>query len=147
MIIWMTTLAFFFANPTPAAGESLMGDVKWDAIEVTRCVKDYIEGTMTGNKAQIRSAFLPNAGLQLIRDGKHQRYTREQYVNFFEEGRTYNRPGRLVSADITGNAAMVKVEIHMRERRYTDYLLLLKVDGAWKIAEKIATNAPLNQLQ
>jgi hypothetical protein len=142
-MIWFIFLALF--TPPTDAVETIK-DVKWDAIGVARCVNNYITGTMTGNKDQIRRAFLANAGLQLIREGEHKRYPLDTYVGFFKEGKSYDRPGRIVSADITGNAAMVKVEIHMGDKRYTDYLILLKVGDDWKIAEKIAFNAPKDEL-
>lgn len=34
---------------------------------------------------------------------------------------------------------MVKVEIDWLDRLYTDYLLLLKVEGQWRIANEVAT--------
>ncbi|CAM2010417.1 nuclear transport factor 2 family protein [Acanthopleuribacter pedis] len=136
MIFWLSCMTFLFSNPQ--APDAVLKRVDWDAVQVARCIDNYMTGTATGNRDQIRKAFLPNAGLQFIRDGKPTRFPVEDYVAFFKEGVATGRTGRLVSADITGTAAMVKVEIHTKKRRFTDYLVLLKVGDDWKIAEKIA---------
>lgn len=42
------------------------------------------------------------------------------------------------SIDVTGGAAMVKIELsHEGEHVYTDYLSLLKFDSGWKIVAKV----------
>lgn len=122
---------------TPFDQTALMKQVDYDAVNVARCVNDYMAGTASGNKKQIRNAFLPNAGLQFVRDGKPMRFTLNKYVGGFKEGVANDRRGRMVASDITGNAAMVKLEIHTPTRLFTDYLVLLKVGDDWKIAEKI----------
>jgi len=39
--------------------------------------------------------------------------------------------------DVTGNSAMVKMEIHEDSKQiYTDYFLLYKFDDGWKIVSK-----------
>ena len=39
--------------------------------------------------------------------------------------------------DITGTAAIAKVELDYPDVFFTDYMSLLKVDGEWKIVDKI----------
>jgi hypothetical protein len=41
--------------------------------------------------------------------------------------------------DVTNNIAQVKVEIDWNKKRYTDYMLLIKVEGMWRISNKVAT--------
>lgn len=139
MILFFTCMTLLWTTPSDA--ETLMKRVNWDGIQVARCIDNYMSGTANGDKTQIRSAFLPTAALQILRDGKPVRIPVEEYVGFFKEGVATGRIGRLVSADITGHTAMVKVEIETKSRFFTDYLVLLKVDGEWKIAEKIAFSA------
>ena len=47
----------------------------------------------------------------------------------------------MLSIDFEGNAAVAKIEILMpaRKRIYTDYLMLLKFKGKWKIIHKSFT--------
>jgi protease I len=42
----------------------------------------------------------------------------------------------VVSVDVTGEVAAVKVADLYRGMRYIDYLTLLKIDGCWQIVNK-----------
>ena len=45
---------------------------------------------------------------------------------------------RLVLIDVTGSAAVAKIELFKDSRHvYTDYLSLLKLEGGWKITDKV----------
>lgn len=42
------------------------------------------------------------------------------------------------SIDVTGNAAMAKIELHQKDKKlFTDYLQLYKFDEGWRIVSKI----------
>jgi hypothetical protein len=42
------------------------------------------------------------------------------------------------SIDVTGNAAMAKIELYQKDKKlFTDYLQLYKFDGGWRIVSKI----------
>lgn len=64
-----------------------------------------------------------------------------KHISGIKKGNKSNRIGRIVNIDIENNAASVKIEILMptRKRKYTDYLLLLKYQGEWKITQKSFT--------
>jgi protease I len=49
---------------------------------------------------------------------------------------------RVASVDVTGNAAIAKLEIAKPGWVVTDYMSLLKVDGQWVIVNKIFDSAP-----
>ena len=49
---------------------------------------------------------------------------------------------RIVSIDMTGIEAMVKVEDLYLGFRFTDYLSLLKIDGEWVIVNKTFYHEP-----
>ncbi|CAM2069232.1 Nuclear transport factor 2 family protein [Sulfidibacter corallicola] len=134
---YLMCLLLALGQTSGETGGAPRAEVGFDAAGVERCIQDYLEGTSQGRPAQIERAFLATAGLQFVAEGKPKRRTLQQYLSYFKEGVAHDRKGRLVSADITGNACMAKVEIVMRGRRYTDYLLLLKVEDGWRIAEKI----------
>jgi len=50
---------------------------------------------------------------------------------------------RIVSLDVTGNAAIVKVTDHYIGCDFIDYLALLKKDGQWRIYNKLWHSGPL----
>ena len=109
---------------------------------ITSTVTDYIEGTANGNQDRIRNAFHEDLNLYAI-DGENKLITRsgQKYIAAIEEGKKYNRIGHIVSIDYENNAAVAKVSILMPDikRMYTDYLLLLKVEGQWKVIHKSYT--------
>ena len=110
-----------------------------DAIRAT--VQLYFDGMMNANPDALRTAFHPEArligngsegGIVIIPverwadswDGREPRDT-DRYMN------------RIVSVDIHGTAASVKTELAWPDVHYVDYLSLLKIDGDWKIVNKI----------
>ncbi len=105
-------------------------------------VLDYIEGTANGQIQRIKNAFEESAEICGVNDDQSMRCTPiEKYIGFFKEGQKVNRVGHVVSLQVINNAANAVVEIDMpdRKRLYTDFLLLLKINGKWKIINKSYT--------
>ncbi len=102
---------------------------------------DYIEGTANGEPDRLRRAFDENFNLYFVANDSLRIWSGKQYVNNVKAGRKSNRVGRVISIDYEGDAAMAKIEILMpsRKRIYTDYMLLLKIRGEWKIIHKSFT--------
>ena len=60
-----------------------------------------------------------------------------KYIDGIKVGEKNTREGRIISIDVEGNAAMAKAEIAIPGWRiFTDYFLLLKYEGAWRIVQK-----------
>lgn len=47
------------------------------------------------------------------------------------------RKDEILSVDVEGNLALVKLKLQMPPRYFTDMLSCLKVGGAWKIVQKV----------
>jgi hypothetical protein len=100
----------------------------------------YFRGHATANADTMRAAFLPTAHIEGIRNGVFTSWTVDQYVAGFrgtpaadESGRT-----RVVDVvDLTGTAAMVKATLKHGPTTFTDYFVMMKVDGRWLIANKV----------
>lgn len=108
---------------------------------VNAAVRKYFDGTEQGKPELVAEAFLPSLEIQYVNgDGGLGSFKAPDYIARITPGKIYNRKGHIVSVDVTDNAAMVKAEIIMGDRLFTDYLLLLKVDGEWRASNKIATN-------
>jgi hypothetical protein len=108
---------------------------------ITSTVMDYIEGTANGEPDRISNAFHEDLNLYAIDNGKLVSRSGQQYIGNFKPGKKYNRIGNIVSIDYENDAAMAKVRVLMPDmkRMYTDYLLLLKVEGQWKVIHKSYT--------
>ena len=111
--------------------------------DITGVVQKYLDGTSQGKPELVEEAFLPSLELQWLGEGDTlRRITGPDYIEWIKKGEAVPRYGRIVNIDATDRSAMVKVEIEWNDRLYTDYLLLLKVEGTWRIANKIATWEP-----
>jgi putative intracellular protease/amidase len=105
--------------------------------QVRETLMDYIEGTANGQPQRLKKAFHPKFNLYTV--AKDTLWTRsgEQYIANINEGEKSNRLGRIIDIDIEKDAATAKVEIIASDTRiFTDYFLLLKYEGSWKIVHK-----------
>lgn len=124
--------------PAPAVGQSP------DAEEaaVREALGHYLRGHATGDGAHSARAFHPVADLYFLRDGELQTITSEAYI-----ARAPGEPAedeadrrrRIAMVDVTGDAAVAKIELDYPAAFITDYMSLLKIDGEWKIVNKIFT--------
>lgn len=126
-----------------ATGIILVSPTKADDFaDVRSVIQKYFDGTEQGKLELLPQAFMPTSEIQyVLEDGSLGRLPFAEYLTRFTQGLKIERKGRLVSMDITGNAAVAKVEIFMasRNRVYTDYILLLKLAEGWQISNKVAT--------
>ncbi|MBB2950204.1 nuclear transport factor 2 family protein [Sphingobacterium sp. JUb56] len=108
-----------------------------DSEQVTATLLHYIEGTANGQPERLRKAFHPNFNLYTV--AKDFLWTRsgQEYIANIKVGEKVNRIGKIISIDIEKDAAIAKAEIVIPNvRRFTDYFLLLKYEGTWKIVHK-----------
>ncbi|WP_452225006.1 nuclear transport factor 2 family protein [Lacinutrix chionoecetis] len=109
--------------------------------QITKTLMDYIEGTANGEPDRVTRAFHKDLNLYTMDNDSLKVWNGKNYISGIKEGRKSNRIGKIVSMDYENNAASAKIEILMpnAKRIYTDYLLLLKVKGKWKIIHKSYT--------
>ena len=112
--------------------------------QISKTLMHYIEGTANGEPDRLREAFDKDFNLYFVKDDSLQVWSGEGYISRIKKGQKNNRVGKILSIDHEGNAATAKVEIDMpgRKRIYTDYFLLLKMRGKWKIVHKSFTFKP-----
>ena len=111
-----------------------------DEAAARKPLEAYLRGHATGDAAYIRQAFLPTAHVEGIRDGKLLSWTADEYIARFKGSPPADEGQRkrwIDSIDISGNAAMARVTLDYPAGTFTDYFVLLKVDGEWKIANKV----------
>lgn len=111
--------------------------VQNDRDQIVEILTDYIDGTANGEPERLRKAFHSQFNLYTI--AKDTLWTRsgEQYINNVKPGEKVNRIGKIISIDIEKDAAIAKGEILVPGwRLFTDYFLLLKIQGKWKIIHK-----------
>ena len=112
---------------------------------VRAAIQQYFKGHATGSADEMRKAFLPTAHIEGIRSGAFTSWTVDQYVAGFRGTPAADESARqrtVNSIDIQGTAAMARATLVHGATTFTDYFVLLKVDGAWKIANKVYSSAP-----
>lgn len=105
----------------------------------------YMRGHATGDAAHIRAAFLPTARIDGLRDGRPVSRTVEEFAAGFSgkpAGDEAQRRRRIDRVELHGDAGMAQVTLDYPTITFTDYFVLLKVDGEWKIASKVYDAAP-----
>lgn len=109
-----------------------------DGVRAT--IETYLRGHASGDPMHMRRAFLPTARIEGIRDGRFTSWTLDAYCDLFpgepapdEESRTRH----IDMIEVSGTAAIARATLVHGEVTFTDYFILLKDDGEWKIANKV----------
>jgi hypothetical protein len=116
-----------------------------DDAGVRAAVNQYLHGHASGSGVEMRKAFLPTAHIEGIRDGKFVSWTVDEYVSRFSGKPAPDEAARkrtIDTVDLSGTAAMVRATLVHGATTFVDYFVLLKVDGEWKIANKVYSVAP-----
>jgi CubicO group peptidase (beta-lactamase class C family) len=108
---------------------------------ITATLNDYIEGTANGQPERLHRAFHPDFNLYFVGNDSLRTWSGKEYISNIKEGAKNDRKGKIISINFEKDAAIAKIEIDIpsRKRLYTDYLLLLKYEGQWKIIHKSFT--------
>ena len=112
---------------------------------VRAAINQYFKGHATGSGDEMRKAFLPTAHIEGNRQGKFTSWTVDEYVKNFTGKPAADEPTRkrtIDSVNISGTAAMARATLVHGQTTFVDYFVLLKVDGEWKIANKVYTSSP-----
>jgi hypothetical protein len=111
-----------------------------DTQQIRQVVGVYFRGHATANADTMRAAFLPTAHIEGIRNGAFTSWSVDQYVANFRGTPAPDEASRTRVIDVvdrSGTAAMAKATLKHGATTFTDYFVLLKVDGKWLIANKV----------
>jgi len=108
---------------------------------IAKTLADYFEGTANGEPERIKSAFHKDLKLYHVENDSLVAWSGKKYISHFKQGKKSNRIGKIISIDFENDAGIAKVEVDIPDlkRIYTDYFLLLKIEGKWKIVHKAFT--------
>jgi hypothetical protein len=116
-----------------------------DEKAVRAVVNQYFRGHATGSPDEMRKAFHRTAHIEGIREGKFVSWSAEQYSSGFSGKPAADEAARkrtIDSVDISGSAAMVRATLVHGQTTFTDYFVLLKDNGEWRIANKVYSSRP-----
>jgi hypothetical protein len=109
--------------------------------------RNYFEGVRRSDTAAAHRAFHPVVTMYFVRDGAFAQRSIPDWLGGIAERAPDppvpdSVPRRILDVDVTGNAAMAKLELGYPDALVTDYMSLLKVDGEWTIVGKIFERRP-----
>lgn len=107
--------------------------------EVAKALQPYIESASTGDGKLSRSAFYDHAHIVGSVDGGYSNPNADQFADAISSGGPSESVQHHIAwIDISGPAAAAKVEfIDWGGFRFTDFFVLYKKDGEWKISGKV----------
>jgi hypothetical protein len=111
-----------------------------DVKSINDVIGVYFQGHATNKGDVMRSAFLPTAHIEGLRNGVFTSWTVDEYVANFRSQPAPDEASRTRVIDVvdkSGTAAMVRATLKHGATTFTDYFVLLKVDGKWLIANKV----------
>ncbi len=108
-----------------------------DAIAET--LQHYIDGARSGKGGDMKPAFHEDANIfGYIGADLFAGPIRKLFDWHDENGPATELEARIASIDVIGTVATVRIDLdNWTGHRFTDLLSLLKVDGAWKIMNKV----------
>lgn len=110
---------------------------EYDAI--TKTIQHYIDGGRSGSSAEMKRAFHPDATIFGYVGADLSAGPIRQLFDWNDKnGPAAELQGRIATIDIIETIATVRLELeNWTGQRFTDLFTLLKVDGEWKIMNKV----------
>lgn len=128
-----------------ALAPSVRAQSSTDEHAIRATIMEYFRGHATADSNIMRRPFLPTAHIEGVRQGVFSSWTLNEYVGLSRGTPAPDEAQRKRTIDeisVSGTAATAKATLDHVRTVFTDYFVLLKVDGAWKIANKVYHTAP-----
>ena len=109
--------------------------------EVRKPLENYLKNHIKGDSEQLGKSMHSVGRLTYIRDGK---YTAVDFPKYLTGWKMRDKEVQaqtssfIESIEITGNVAVAKLILRYPAVHFTDYMTLHKIDGEWKITNKVA---------
>jgi hypothetical protein len=116
-----------------------------DRRAITETVQLYLDGLYEGDTDKLAKAFHPTSSLASEDKGVLTQVPREKWLEMVRgrqsgKSQELTRHDEIIQIDQSSpTTAFVKLKCQLPPRYFTDYLLLLKVDGRWQVAQKTFT--------
>jgi hypothetical protein len=107
--------------------------------EISKVVQYYVDGAVSGSSGVMKKAFHEDATIfGYIGDDLFAGPIQKLYDWNDANGAATGLIAKVVSIDVIGSVARVRVESdNWTGHRFSDFFNLLKVDGQWKIMNKV----------
>lgn len=118
----------------------LLGSVSALAQEDPRAaIELYFKAHALGRGDMIRQAFVPEAAIAFVENGRLTRWSRDDFAARFRQppNDEYRRVRRVQRLDFKDNAASAVLTLDDPQDRFTEHISLLKIRDRWKIVTDI----------
>ncbi|MEM9077574.1 MAG: nuclear transport factor 2 family protein [Bacteroidota bacterium] len=105
---------------------------------VAQTVNYYLEGGTNNDYETLKKAFHKTATMKYItKDGYKEVNALEFFSGMDASKPKQNRKTRIANITISGHAANARLEIEYPTFSFIDFMNLLKIDGEWKVVNKV----------
>lgn len=116
--------------------------------EIENLINKYFEGIFYGNTSSLETCFCVNANIYGDINSREYSKNVNDYITTVKNRKSPNDLGEIfkmsiIGIDVLGKIAMAKLYVPMLGFNYYDYLSLFKINGEWKIVNKLFTNVVL----
>ncbi len=109
-----------------------------DYTGIATTVSYYLDGGTNNDFETVKKAFHENAMMKFVsKDGYKEVNAIEFFKRVIKPGPKQNRKTRIQNITIDGNTAVATLEIEYATFFFIDHMSLLKIDGTWKVVNKI----------
>ena len=105
---------------------------------VAQTVNYYLEGGTNNDYETLKKAFHETATMKYITKEGYKEVNALEFFSGMDASKPkQDRKTRIADITISGHAANARLEIDYPKFTFIDYMNLLKIDGEWKIVNKI----------
>ncbi|SNY93891.1 nuclear transport factor 2 family protein [Flagellimonas pacifica] len=126
LLLFFTTSVFY----TVTAQES-----DYQLIEKT--LNYYMEGGSNRDFDTLKKAFHDTATMKYITEEGYKEVNALEFFSGMKPGPKSDRINRIAEITVSGHAANARLELEYKDFTFVDFMNLLKIDGEWKIVNKI----------
>jgi hypothetical protein len=135
----LSTPAAILAQASGSPARQQAGGTLDQEAGVRAALQHYLNGHATGSADEMRQAFHPDARMTFVREGKVVVTPIAEYIARFT-GQTApdeaQRKRRITNVQVTGTAAIGRIELDYPNAHIVDYMTLLKDGDRWVIIAK-----------
>ncbi len=104
---------------------------------VEQTLNYYMEGGSNRDFNTLKKAFHETASMKYITDEGYKEVNALEFFSGMKTGSRIDRKNRIAEITISGHAANARLELEYPDFTFVDMMNLLKIDGEWKIVNKI----------
>ncbi len=104
---------------------------------VEQTLNYYMEGGSNRDFNTLKKAFHETATMKYITDEGYKEVNALEFFSGMKTGSRIDRKNRIAEITISGHAANARLELEYPDFTFVDMMNLLKIDGEWKIVNKI----------